>query len=266
MPSPVDEVLPQLSGWSRALFQSWPAFIQEQLLLERQSNAALQMSQLETERLLAALVEEELKVRKSQGTFKGSFSPVCQFIGYQARCSVPSNFDMDYAYTLGATSAVLATSGRNGYMAVVSNLSQPVSSWHAGGVPLTAMLHLPSTGGGAAQARPSIFPHRINLEGGPFRAWSEQRAECAESELYESPGPIQLSGPSALAPALTISSKQFSYLWELDVLNQYLTKVGSRCRPGCDPKNVRVARQTLAMLNNILDEMSGQPDAVQMRD
>merc|ERR1711920_210840 len=135
----------------------------QQLLLERQSNAALQMSQLETERLLAELVEEELKQRKSQGTFKGSFSPVCQFIGYQARCSVPSNFDVDYAYTLGATSAVLATTERNGYMAIVSNLSQPVSSWLAGGVPLTAMLHVPATTAETTGSRPSIFPHRIDL-------------------------------------------------------------------------------------------------------
>jgi len=204
------------------------------------------------------------KMRKSQGTFKGSFSPVCQFIGYQARCSVPSNFDMDYAYTLGATSAVLATTERNGYMAIVSNLSQPVGNWLAGGVPLTAMLHAPATGLGDASARPNIFPHRINLEGGPFRTWSEQRADCAKSELYENPGPIQLSGPSALAPSLTITSK-FSYLRELDVLNQYLTKVGARCRPGCDPKTVRVATQSLSMLNTILDEMSGPPDAVEVR-
>jgi len=248
------------------LFQSMPEFIQEELLLERQSNAALQMSQLETERLLAHLVEDELKQRKAQGTFKGSFSPVCQFIGYQARCSVPSNFDVDYAYTLGATSAVLATTERNGYMAIVSNLSQPVSKWRAGGVPLTAMLHVPATTAGESfQPRPSIFPHRIDLEGGAFRSWADQRADCAKRELYENPGPIQLSGSVADTPALTITSK-FSYLRELDTLTQHLQKVGKRCRPGCDPKTVRVATQSLAMLNTILDELSGPPDAVELHD
>merc|ERR1712048_797267 len=143
-----EKVLPELSSWSRALFQSLPEFIQEQLLLERQSNAALQMSQLETERLLAELVDDELKNRKKQGTFKGSFSPVCQFIGYQARCSVPSNFDMDYAYSLGATAAVLATTDRSGYMAIVSNLAQPAEEWIAGGVPMTAMLKVPQSTAG----------------------------------------------------------------------------------------------------------------------
>merc|ERR1712117_951558 len=102
---------------------------QDQLLLPRQSDAAVAMSQLETERLLADLVGDELRQRSGQGTFKGSFSPVCQFLGYQARCSVPSNFDTDYAYSLGATSAILATTGRSGYMAIVSNLAKPVDQW-----------------------------------------------------------------------------------------------------------------------------------------
>merc|ERR1719251_728623 len=119
---------------------SLPGYIQEQLLLPRQSDAAVATSQLETERLLADLVADELKQRKNQGTFKGSFSPVCQFLGYQARCSVPSNFDVDYAYSLGATSAILATTQRNGYMAIVSNLSEAPEKWVAGGIPLTTML------------------------------------------------------------------------------------------------------------------------------
>merc|ERR1711920_986228 len=85
MPCTMEKAMPALSNWSRALFMSLPSFIQDQLLLERQSNAAVAMSQLETERLLAALVEDEITDRKGKNIFSGSFSPVCQFIGYQAR-------------------------------------------------------------------------------------------------------------------------------------------------------------------------------------
>lgn len=261
MPSPVEKVLPELTSWSRALFRSLPDFIQEQLLRERGSDAAIQMSQLETERLLATLVEEELKQQKNQGTYKGSFSPVCQFIGYQARCSVPSNFDMDYAYALGATSAILATTERSGYMAIVSNLSQPPERWVAGGVPLTAMLSVSSTAGDSLQMRPSILPRQVDLEGAAFRSWWEQRIQCAKSELYENPGPIQFSGPTADTAALTITSKH-SYVRELDSLNEALARLGKRCRPGADPKAVRVADKTLKLLHNILDELSGPPDLV----
>merc|ERR1719336_3346169 len=224
MPCSVEKAMPALSNWSRALFMSLPSFIQDQLLLERQSNAAVQMSQLETERLLAELVEDELKNRKKQGTFKGSFSPVCQFIGYQARCSVPSDFDMDYTYSLGATAAVLATTDRSGYMAIVSNLAQPADEWIAGGVPMTAMLKVPqSTAGETHQPRPSIFPHRIDLQVSAFQAWSDQRLNCANTEQYENPGPIQLSGEHADDRTITVTSK-FSYLRELDGLTRALSK------------------------------------------
>jgi len=266
MPSTSDKVLPELTQWSRALFQTLPDFIQQQLLLERQSNAALQITQVETERLLAWLVEDEMKQRKKRGTFKGSFSPVCQFIGYQARCSMPSDFDSDYAYTLGATSSILAASGLSGYMAVVSDLSQPVQKWRAGGVPFTAMLSVPgSTAVGTFQPRPVIFPHRVDLEGAAFKLWCSQREKCARLEMYENPGPIQLSGPSAARVSYTIMTK-FSYLRELEELRKHLTAVRTRCRPGCDPRTVRVARQSLSTLNQILDELAGPSEVIEQRE
>merc|ERR1719203_1719231 len=173
---------------------------------------------------------------------------------------------MDYAYTLGATSAVLATTGRSGYMAIVSDLSQPAEKWRAGGVPFTAMLHVPhSAPGETFQPRPVIFPHRIDLEGAAFRSWLDQRTACAKGELYENPGPIQLSGPSADKKALTITCK-FSYLHELEVLMANLAKLSSRCRPGCDPRTARVATTSLVTLNNILDELSVPPDAFETRE
>eukprot|EP00933_Yihiella_yeosuensis_P032008 TRINITY_DN25596_c0_g1_i1.p1 TRINITY_DN25596_c0_g1~~TRINITY_DN25596_c0_g1_i1.p1 ORF type:complete len:1221 (+),score=283.79 TRINITY_DN25596_c0_g1_i1:53-3664(+) len=256
MPSPMEKVLPELTQWSRALFLSLPDFIQKQLLLERQSNAALQLSQLETERLMAWLVEDELKQRKKKGDFKGSFSPVCQFLGYQARCSMPSDFDSDYAYALGGTAAILASSGANGYMAVVSDLSQPVQNWKVNGVPLTAMLQVPAASpNDEFSARPVIFPRKVELEGGAFKSWREIRSACAKEEMYENPGPIQLSGASAGRVSKTIATR-FSYLQELGRLQKQLEEVSARCRPGCDPRDVRIALQSLSTLNNILDELA----------
>mmetsp|Transcript_100978 Transcript_100978/g.294051 ORF Transcript_100978/g.294051 Transcript_100978/m.294051 type:complete len:1193 (+) Transcript_100978:53-3631(+) len=262
MPSPVEKVLPELTQWSRALFQSLPDFIQQQLLLERQSNKALQLSQLETERLMAWLVEDELKQRKKQGTYTGSFSPVCQFLGYQARCSMPSDFDSDYAYALGGAAAVLATSGCSGYMALVSDLAKPASQWRVGGAPLVAMMHVDhSLMQEAHWPRPSLFAARVDLEGPAFRQWCKVRAACAKDELYENPGPIQFSGPSASLVCTTIATK-FSYLHELESLNKSISEIASRCRPGCDPRLVRVATQSMATLNAILNELSSPLQAV----
>lgn len=266
VPFKVEEVLAHLTQWSRALYQSLPEFLQHQLLLERQSNAALQLSQFETERLLAVLVEDELKHRKKKGTYKGSFSPVCQFLGYQVRCSMPSDFDMDYAYTLGMTSAALACSGLSGYMAVVSDLSRPVEHWRAGGVPLTAMMRVPaSSSTGSFQPRPAIFAHHVDLDGVAFKSWCAERADCARYEMYQNPGPIQLSGPSASRLSNTISDK-FSYIRELESLRNHVSAIGQRCRPGCDARTIRVASQSLATLASILDELTMPVEEIEQRE
>ncbi|CAN0436817.1 unnamed protein product, partial [Hapterophycus canaliculatus] len=72
-----------------ALLASLPAFIQEELCLERQSNHRVQLSQIETEKMLVCFVEEELRKRTKAGTYKGSFSAVCSHLGYQARSALP---------------------------------------------------------------------------------------------------------------------------------------------------------------------------------
>lgn len=256
MPCPVEQVLPQLTSWSRALFETLPDFIQKEMLLERQSNAMLQLGQLETERLMAELVEEELKLRQKKGTFKGSFSPVCQFMGYQARCSMPSDFDSDYAYALGGTAALLASSGNSGYMAVVGNLSKPAEQWSCGGVPYTAMMEVPPMlVGDTSCPKPVMSPAPVDLKGNAFLKWCKMRLNCAKEELYENPGPIQFSGETATSVCTTVATR-FSYLEELSQLSENLNAVSAKCRPGCDPRKVHVANQSLATLNLILDELS----------
>jgi len=256
MPCPVAEVLPQLTSWSRALFESLPEFMRQELLIERQSNAVLQLGQLETERLMAELVEEELKDRQKKGTFKGGFSAVCQFMGYQARCSMPSDFDSDYAYALGGTAALLAAAGHSSYMAVVSDLAKPVEQWSCGGVPYSAMMVVPRMAVSETnRSKPTIEPAAVDLKGNAFLKWCKVRGNCARDELYENPGPIQFCGASASSVCATVASR-FSYINELSKLSDNLGAVAQKCRPGCDPRKVRVATQSLATLNSILDELS----------
>jgi hypothetical protein len=43
---------------------------------------SIKVSQIDTEKLVAHLVDEELKLRKRKGTYSGSFAPVTHFFGY----------------------------------------------------------------------------------------------------------------------------------------------------------------------------------------
>ncbi|CAM9806155.1 unnamed protein product, partial [Phaeothamnion confervicola] len=136
----VDDIVGRLTRWSAALLSSLPPFIQSQFCLERQSNQKVQLSQIETEKMLVHFVEEELSRRAAAGLYKGKFSAVCSYLGYQARSATPSNFDCDYGFTLGGAAAALAHRGVTGVLATVTNLREAVSEWKVGGVPLTAML------------------------------------------------------------------------------------------------------------------------------
>jgi len=149
-------------------------------------------------------------------------------------------------------------------MAVVSDLAQPVERWHVGGVPFTAMLQVPPTiPKESFRPRPGIFPRKVELESGAFRSWKEVRGACARDELYENPGPIQLSGASASRVTKTIATR-VSYLQELKRLQRHLEALSARCRPGCDLRQVKVANQSLSTLNAILDELAEPSSASPM--
>ena len=70
-----------LSSWSSAVFLDLPDFTRKQLLLERESSGTIQLSQIETERLLSIKISKELDKRKAGKMFKGSFAAITHFFG-----------------------------------------------------------------------------------------------------------------------------------------------------------------------------------------
>lgn len=71
-----------LSPWSYSLFNSFPTFAKQQLLLEREMAGSIKLSQIETEKLLAYFCGIELAKRKKAGTYNGAFAAVTHFFGY----------------------------------------------------------------------------------------------------------------------------------------------------------------------------------------
>ena len=52
-----------------------------------------QLSRIETEKLVMALVEAELAARRAAGTYAGKFAGLAHYFGYEGRCALPTNFD-----------------------------------------------------------------------------------------------------------------------------------------------------------------------------
>lgn len=188
----VEWVVDSLGAQSAELFKSLPPTIQAQLLMDRDPHGNVQVSRIETESLLVDMVERRLAEMKRSGTYKGTFSALRHFFGYEGRCAFPSNFDADYCYSLGFNAFLLIAARMSGYMSIVKNLSQPADSWTAGGIPITMMFNLERRHG---EMKPVIKKALVELDGKPFKTFAASRSEWAEAASFLFPGAIQYWGP-----------------------------------------------------------------------
>ena len=189
-----------LSKEAMAVFAILPQGIQQQLFLERDPHGNVQVSLIESEKLFSELVKKNLAARKAAGTYKGKFSPLHHFFGYEGRCAFPSNFDADYCYSLGYNAFMLIQYGYNGYLSKVSNLSKPAEEWVAGGMPITKMMNIERRNG---QDKPVIRKALVELDGKPFTYFAEHRQQWAEETCFTYPGAIQYYGPAEVCDLTT---------------------------------------------------------------
>lgn len=191
-----------LSNESLSCFQTLPKENQAQLLIGRDAHGNVQVSKIETERMFIEMVKKELKQRSKEGSYKGSFSPLAFFCGYEGRSCLPSNFDCQYCYSLGMVAAILINAKATGYICQLRNLSKPVEQWTPGGIPLTSLITMEKRGG---KDKPVIQKALTDLQGKPFAAFKEQRTAWAENDYYVDPGPIQFFGPKELTDNMTMT-------------------------------------------------------------
>jgi pyrophosphate--fructose-6-phosphate 1-phosphotransferase len=196
-------VIEKLSPANSETYASLPEGVARQLTLDRDPHGNVQVSLIETEKLLSEMVGKRLKDLKAEGRYDGKFSAQHHFFGYEGRCADPSNFDADYCYALGYNAACLVNSGVTGYMSSVRNLVKPAVQWIAGGIPITMMMNMERRHG---EMKPVIQKALVHLDGAPFRKFASQRDEWAINTCYVYPGPIQYFGPAEVCdqPTMTL--------------------------------------------------------------
>jgi len=181
----------ELSKDSSYAFSSLPRQIQIQLLEDRDPHGNVQVSRIETEKLLIELVGVRLAKMKLTGEYHGKFSALAHFFGYEGRCAFPSNFDSDYCYGLGFSSYLLISAGLTGYIANIANLHLSAADWLPGGIPLTMMMNMERRHG---ELKPVVRKALVELESAPFKAFASNREKWALKNCYKYPGPIQYYG------------------------------------------------------------------------
>jgi len=203
----VDFAKSHLTTENLAVFNSLPVGVARQLALDRDPHGNVQVSLIETEKLLSTMVAQKLEKMKKEGKFVGKFGTQHHFFGYEGRCAAPSNFDADYCYALGTSAAQLIANGKTGYMAIVKNTTAPADQWIAGGVPITMMMNMEKRAG---EMKPVIRKALVELDGAPFKEFAAHRDEWARKTAYVYPGPIQYWGPTEVCdqPTKTLALEQ----------------------------------------------------------
>ena len=186
-------IMAHLSEENKDTFATLPKAVARQLSLDRDPHGNVQVSLIETEKLISDMCEAKLNQMKAEGKYNGKFAALHHFFGYEGRCATPSNYDADYCYALGTSAAHLIANGKTGYMAIVKNTTKPTDEWIAGGVPITMMMNLERRNG---EMKPVIRKALVDLNGKPFKTLVENREKWAIDTCYIFPGPIQYWGPS----------------------------------------------------------------------
>ena len=203
----VDFLKSHLTEENLKVFNSLPVGVARQLALDRDPHGNVQVSLIETEKLLSTMVSQKLEKMKKEGKYVGKFAALHHFFGYEGRCAAPSNFDADYCYALGTSAAQLIANGKTGYMAIVKNTTAPAEQWIAGGVPITMMMNMEKRAG---EMKPVIRKALVELDGAPFKEFAAHRDEWARKTAYVYPGPIQYWGPTEVCdqPTRTLALEQ----------------------------------------------------------
>lgn len=186
-----EKIEDQLSVPSKELFQSLPKNIRDQLLMERDPHGNIQLAKINTQDLLIEMAQERLK--KLQ--FKGKFSPVSHYFGYEGRASNPSPFDAEYTFSLGYCAALLLHFDYSGYMACIRGLKNKAKKWDLYGLPITSFLNFENRHG---KEKPVIAKALVDLNSQIFHHFQEKRDQWLFEDLYNAPGPIQYFGDDSL--------------------------------------------------------------------
>lgn len=199
----------KLNQGSAQLLASLPDSIKDMLLLDRDSHGNLQVSQVPTESLLVEMIGIKLSEMKNHharyfGPGKIEFSEAemaaftqfkfttnNHFFGYEGRCGAPTLFDAAYTLNLGLIAGSLALAGKTGYMAALRDLDQggrPLA------IPLTGLINVEKRHGVDEMV---IKKALVDIDSPAFQYFAQRRSDWANDDLFVSPGPRQLWGPTA---------------------------------------------------------------------
>lgn len=244
-----EDIANGLTPWSAALYRVLPTIVQKQLLKERESRGNIQLSQISSEKLFAELVRDELARRKEHGKYAGTFTPVTNYLGYKERCSLPSNFDCDLAYSCGRAAAALVGVGATGCLATVYNLTNEPKDWKVIGLPLSMIMNEKPDN----QGRAYIAPSKIILHGEAYKEFKNNEKKWELDDDYTNPGPLQFKGEGSTKNTKSLYYEERNHLDRVLKLKEDITSVMNVIKPGVRQNVLCVVESNVESMKKVID-------------
>ncbi|MBU6446451.1 MAG: diphosphate--fructose-6-phosphate 1-phosphotransferase, partial [Verrucomicrobia bacterium] len=161
---------------------------------EKDPHGNIEVSKIQTEKLIIDLVKKELGGRK--------WNALDHFLGYEGRSCLPTNFDANYCYALGKLAFFAVRESLTGVICSIQHLKESPQKWQFKMIPIVQLMHLEWRLG---KEKPVIRKTLVDLKGSAYLKFSSQRKSWELEDLYQMPGPIQFFGDPALTDSVPIS-------------------------------------------------------------
>lgn len=247
----VSKISAKLKPSSAALFDAIPRDVQYEICFggRERGTTSIDLSSIETERLILRFVEIELQRRQRLGFFQEPFfQGSCYPMVYHARSALPTDFDCDLAYSLGWAAALLVRLGKSGLVVHAANLERSPSEWQLRGIPLTCLLRAePNLSTGKHRILPACL--RLLKQRGierPFKALLPPPEE--RSGVHQ--GPVQYWGDVATHPS--VRTTWFMENMPLQDPTEVLQQIAGLCGELQSTMAKAKAESTMYAVNSIL--------------
>lgn len=171
--------LHRLNPWVLAVWKSLPPFFREQLI----QKSGIDIADVSIEQLLSQMVSAELERRKATGEYKGTFSPVCHYLGFQGRSTMPSEFDCRLGLAYGYLACIAVEAKLTGYVVSIRGLCGHWSTWKLSAVPIAAVMKVMPEHEMKAYGRnvPMVPCAEVDLQGKAYSAFKNAEETVSKS-------------------------------------------------------------------------------------
>lgn len=172
----------QLDPWTLAVWKSLPPFFREQLI----QKSGIDVTEVSIEQLLSQMVAAELENRKAQGKYSGSFSPVCHYLGFQGRSTMPSEFDCRLGLAYGYLACIAVEAQLTGYVTSIRGLCGHPTTWKMSAVPIAAVMKVMPEREMKLYGRdvPMVPCAEVDLQGKPYIAFRDVQEQVRSTSLH----------------------------------------------------------------------------------